>query len=82
MSAAELFAMIEPLVLRWNADHHQTAALRIIQDEDVITISPVKFSPCFHFSGTLLNDIACLALVYDFSWGIHFNAQGSPYILL
>ena len=78
LTESQIFDIIAPVVESWNATHGSTA-LAAVLDGDYITISPKDER---HIPGPFLSDIAALAFVYNFSFGVWVTNSGAPYILL
>ena len=79
MEEKTIFRIIKPVVDTWNHSH-PALLLSCKYEEDYIEIVPADDYP--HLHGSLLSDIAMLAAVYGFSYGVHLNNNGIPYILL
>ena len=78
LTESQIFDIIAPIVESWNANH-EASALAAVLDEDFITISTKDER---HIPGPFLSDIAALAAVYNFSFGVWVTNSGAPYILL
>ena len=78
LTESQIFDIIAPVVESWNANH-ESSALAAVLDEDFITISPKDER---HSPGPFLADIAALAAVYNFTFGVWVTNSGAPYILL
>ena len=79
MKAQEIFDILQPFVTRWN-EEFRFPRLSMVLDDDAITISPEE--RWNYISGTFITDLAMLASVYGWSFGIHTTKEGSLYILL
>ena len=80
MEEKTLYRIIKPVVDAWNQGRDESLQLSCKYEEDYIEIVPADDYP--HLHGSLLSDIAMLAAVYGFSYGVHLNNNGIPYILL
>lgn len=79
MEEKDIYRIVKPIVDAWNRRNPGTQ-LSCKYEEEYIEITPADGYP--HLHGTLLSDIAMLAVVYGFSYGVHLNNNGTPYILL
>lgn len=76
---AKPFDILAPLVTEWNK--HNYFKVAIVEEDDIITISPVITDRTAHLPGSILSDVAALAQVYGFCFSIHaFN--NAPYIVI
>ena len=78
LTESQIFDIVAPIIESWNATH-ESSALAGVLDDDYITISPKDGR---HIPGPFLADIAALASVYNFSFGVWVTNSGAPYILL
>lgn len=76
---AKIFDLIAPIVTEWNK--HNYFKMSAVQDEEMIIISPVNADRTAHLPGSVVSDIAMLAAVYGFTFGIHAS-NNAPYILI
>ena len=81
MEANSIFNTVQPLITLWNANHQKHCHFALVEDDGLVTISPVD-ADFRTIPGALLSDIVLLANVYGWSFGIHTTQNGEPYILL
>ena len=80
MEEKTLYRIIKPVVDAWNQGRDESLQLSCKYEEYYIEIVPKEDNP--HIPGALLTDIAMLAVVYNFAYGVHLNINGTPQILL